>query len=139
MTVASDARAEQVRVLIVEDEPLVGMLLVDLVEDAGFVSVGRAGSAQEALQLAKGERPTIAILDVNLRGPREGLQVGAEFARQGIALIFISGHFDVQEWSEVRELAPVSVLQKPFPPAEIVNALKAAARQGSVSRLGGAE
>ena len=118
---------EQVRVLIVEDEPLVAMLLVDLVEDAGFVPVGRAGSAQEALQIAEAERPTIAIVDVNLRGPREGLKVGAEFARQGIALIFISGHFDVHQWSEVRELAPVSVLQKPFPPAEIVKALKAAA------------
>lgn len=132
--VGSNAGGEETRALIVEDEPLVAMLLVDLVEDAGFVPVGRAGSACEALQLADAERPTIAILDVNLRGPREGLQVGAELARQGIALIFISGHFDVHEWSEVRDLAPVSVLQKPFPPAEIVNALRAAAGRGRVSR-----
>lgn len=117
-----------VRVLIVEDEALVSMMLADLVEDAGFVVAGEATKGDQALQLAAEGRPDIAIVDVSLHGRREGVEVGAELARRyGMGLIFISGHGDVGDWPEVQALAPAAVLQKPCLPTQVITALKRAA------------
>lgn len=130
-----NASGQSFRVLIVEDETLVSMLLSDLVDDAGFEVAGPAVTAQEALQIAEDERPAIAIVDVSLRGEREGIELGAELGRRyGLELIFISGHGGVGEWPEVQALAPAAVLQKPCLPTQVMEALKAAAKASAGRR-----
>ena len=58
------------RVLLVEDDGLVAMLVEDMLDELGFISVGNPGSVSEALAaLAKGGFD-VAILDVNLNGER---------------------------------------------------------------------
>jgi DNA-binding NarL/FixJ family response regulator len=116
------------KVLIVEDELLVGMYLVDILEDTGFSAVGPAVNAAQAFKLAESERPEIAIVDISVAGACDGVDIGGELARRfGIALIFTSGHGDVAERPEVRELAPVAVLRKPCLPHQIEEALMRAA------------
>lgn len=115
-------------VLVVEDETLVSMLLVDLVEDAGFVPVGTAVTAEEALRLAAAERPSIAIVDVNLQGARDGLAVAARLSRLGIAIILTSGHTDIGAWPEVRTMNPAAVLPKPCTFADVARVLRDAAQ-----------
>ncbi len=106
------------------------MLLLDLIADTGFTAVGSAATAEEALALAESERPAIAIVDINLRGPRDGIGLGPDLSRLGISIIFTSGHSDIGDRPEVRALNPVAVLPKPCPPAQVMEALRAAARAG---------
>lgn len=54
--------------LIVEDEPLVAMLLVDFLEELGCAVTAQASSVEEGLQRLKDTTFDVAILDVNLRG-----------------------------------------------------------------------
>lgn len=56
------------RVLVVEDEELIGLMLVELLEELGAAVAGPAGSVAEALQLVERETPTSALLDLSLRG-----------------------------------------------------------------------
>jgi CheY-like chemotaxis protein len=56
------------RVLIVEDEVLVAMDLAGVLEQAGYVVTGLAGSVTDALALVRKETFDIALLDVNLGG-----------------------------------------------------------------------
>lgn len=122
------------RVLIVEDEVLVSMMMSDLVEDVGFEVTGVATKADEAFRLVDEQRPDIAIVDVTLNGDRGGVEVGAELSRRyGIGLIFMSGHGGVGDWPEIRELDPVAVLQKPCLPTQVMDALKAAAKGNRAS------
>jgi CheY-like chemotaxis protein len=60
-------------ILIVEDEPLLRELAVEVIEDAGFVAL-EAGNAEEAVDLLE-TRPDIAVLftDVNMPGSMDGL------------------------------------------------------------------
>lgn len=53
------------RVLVVEDEPLIGFLAEELLEAAGHV-VRLAGSAEAALRLAQGEAFDVAVVDLGL-------------------------------------------------------------------------
>lgn len=126
-----DSGTTRRRVLIVEDEALVSMLLCDLVDDGGFEVVGPAVTPAEALDLAESGRPDIAIVDVTLHGDAAGVELGAELVRRyDLSLIFISGHSGVDRWPDVRALAPVAVLQKPCLPTQVMDALSAAAKPG---------
>jgi CheY-like chemotaxis protein len=62
-------------VLIVEDEPLLRELIVELVEDAGFVAL-EAGDAEEAVALLEA-RSDIAVLftDIDMPGSMDGLKL----------------------------------------------------------------
>ena len=54
--------------LVVEDEPLIAMLLVDLLDELGCTVSAQASSVAEGLDRANDTRFDAAILDVNLRG-----------------------------------------------------------------------
>jgi CheY-like chemotaxis protein len=62
-------------VLIVEDEPLLRMLAVEVIEEAGFVAL-KAGDADEAVALLE-SRPDILLLftDINMPGSMDGLKL----------------------------------------------------------------
>lgn len=62
-------------VLVVEDEPLVRMLGVDILEEAGF-SVVEAGNAAEALETLEGDNDVrVLFTDVNMPGELDGLEL----------------------------------------------------------------
>jgi DNA-binding response OmpR family regulator len=56
------------RILIVEDEFLIGMELAATLEAHGFLVMGPVASVDEALEILQRERPDAVILDLNLRG-----------------------------------------------------------------------
>ena len=66
---AADACSAEVpnRILIVEDETVVALNLADLVTDAGFLALGPAASASEAVRALDQSRPHAAILDMVLK------------------------------------------------------------------------
>ena len=65
---------------------------------------------------------TIALIDVNLGGVREGMQPMQIFRGKG--------NIDMAEWQEVRTLPPVAVLPKPCPPSRVIEALRSAVELG---------
>ena len=58
------------RILVVEDEALIAVMVEDMLSDMGSDIVGPASTIDEALQLARTEAIDAAVLDVNVRGQR---------------------------------------------------------------------
>lgn len=86
-------------VLVVEDEPLLRMMAVDLVEDAGFEAV-EARSADEAVEILEGRTDIrIVFTDVDMPGSMDGLKLAAAIRDRWppIAIIVTSGHKTVEE------------------------------------------
>lgn len=80
------------RVLIVEDEALIAMILEEMVVDVGCTVVGPAATLQEALALAASSPAAdCALLDINLRGGPSWPVADALTAR-GIPFAFVSGY-----------------------------------------------
>lgn len=79
------------RILIVEDEPLIAMSLEDLLSDKGAICLGPVGSIDSALDLIAANRFDIALLDINLRGQKID-PVADRLAAAGIPFIFTTGH-----------------------------------------------
>jgi DNA-binding response OmpR family regulator len=62
------------KVLIVEDEAIAAKDYQKMLEKSGFVVIGVADSSEEAINLAKKERPDIILMDINLKGNMSGIE-----------------------------------------------------------------
>jgi len=110
------------RVLIVEDEPFIGMNLADLAEELGFEVSGPAASAQSALMAAADQPPDIAIVDVNLLDGPTGPIVASQLAKAfGTQVMMLTANPELV----AEGVGGVTVvLTKPFGPSEISKVLE---------------
>ena len=79
------------RVLLVEDESLLVMVLEDMLPELGYEVVASAHSVASALEALEADEPDMAILDVNLGGTRS-FPVADALAIRGIPFVFASGY-----------------------------------------------
>ena len=111
------------RVLIVEDESLVAMLLETILEDMGCTPVGPAATVDEALRMASdGEPVDAALLDVNVAG-RQVFPVAEALRDRGVPFVFSTGY---GEGGLPDEWRGQPTLQKPFTEAAVRDALMTA-------------
>lgn len=107
-----DARPlDGLRLLVVEDEALVAILIEDALLDLGCVVVGPAGSVAQALALLDRETVDGAVLDVNLGADERSYPIAEALRALGIPFIFVTGYGEEDMDSRY---AAVEVLQKPF-------------------------
>ena len=103
-------KLDGLRVLVVEDEMMVSMLIEDMLADLGCVVVGPASRLDEATRLAHEADLDCAVLDVNLGG--QPIFPLADLLREkGVPIAFATGYGDAG-LREVDRGSPV--LQKPF-------------------------
>jgi DNA-binding response OmpR family regulator len=98
------------RVLIVDDEALIAMMLSDLLTEYGHETVGPAHSEGQALELVRSTPIDAAILDVTL-GDQDCFEVARALGERGIPFAFATGHGAQSMPDAFRSLKTVS---KPF-------------------------
>jgi DNA-binding response OmpR family regulator len=104
------------RILVVEDEFLIAMLIERCLLDVGCAILGPAPSIEAALGLIEAERPEGALLDVNLSG-RLSTPVAARLAQERIPYLIVTGYVDLVLADPVLRNAPY--MAKPFRPAAL--------------------
>lgn len=109
------------RVLIVEDEALVAMLVEDTLLDAGAEVAGPAATASEALALLASSRPDVAVVDINL-GDHTSEPVTTALTARGVPFLVATGYGA----AALGTLPPgTGVIAKPFELAALVERLAA--------------
>jgi CheY-like chemotaxis protein len=86
-----DSWADGLRVLLVEDEILVALLLEDMLGELGHTVVGPVARLDKALEMARSERFDLAFLDVNLDG-EQVYPVAEALAARDIPFFFVTGY-----------------------------------------------
>ncbi len=107
------------RVLVIEDESLLTMMLEDYLEDFGCEVAGTAARLNNALEKAAALSFDVAILDVNLHG-EQTFPVAAALSTRNIPFVFATGYGTAGLPSELKF---IPVLQKPFQQADLEKAL----------------
>lgn len=110
------------RVLIVEDESMVAMLLQDTLTDIGCEVVAIASRFDDAMEKATALSFDVAILDVNLNG-RNTFAIAESLHARGIAVLFATGYGAA---GLPPSLQSSVVLRKPFRQRDLERALQAA-------------
>lgn len=89
----------QTFVLVVEDEPLLRMMAVDLVEDAGFEAVEASNADEAVLILEQRGDIRIVFTDIDMPGSMDGLKLAAAIRDRWppIEIIITSGHIRANE------------------------------------------
>jgi len=117
------------RILVVEDEALVAMLIEDALTEAGATVIGPTRSVESALfSLAQG-RIDAAVLDLNLAGVMSTV-VAIALSERGIPFVVASGYGDSQRC----EMPPAAArLAKPYLPRDLISVLATIFEAGSSS------
>jgi DNA-binding NarL/FixJ family response regulator len=111
----------QTRILVVEDDFLIGLQTVAALAEAGFNVIGSATTAEEAVALAKAQRPSLAVMDIRLASERDGIDAARDlFKELGIRCIFATAHDDPHTRRRAEPYAPLGWLAKPYTMASLV-------------------
>ena len=130
--VAAVETAKPPTILIVEDEALVAANIEDVLAESGFRVAGVAASAAEAMSLADEHRPRLALVDIRLTGPVDGIELACRLREQfGVPSIFLSGLIDSAITARAKAAQPLGFLHKPFRPSQVFNAIERALSAGN--------
>lgn len=115
------------QILIVEDDYLTQLHLRDLVEDFGYSVCGAADNAADAVKLVMSEHPHALLMDVRLKGQRDGVDAALEiYDKHAVPVIFITGSNEPKTIERIKQDHPSALLIKPVAPARLRKALKQA-------------
>ena len=106
------------RVLLVEDETLVAMMVEDMLTEIGATVVGPASTLADALSLAEGADLDAAVLDINIHGEKS-FGVAAILSRRGVPFVFATGYSD----ADLGAFHETFLLSKPYTQANLQRAL----------------
>ncbi len=110
------------RILIVEDEPLIAMMLEDFILSIGHEVVGPCEAVAEALEMVEADGFDFAILDINLKGEAVW-PVATALRRKDIPFVLASGGYVEPAPAE---FAQVPMIEKPYTIDRVIPIIEAA-------------
>jgi CheY-like chemotaxis protein len=105
---ATERPAKAKRILVVEDEPMIRMLLEDMLGELGYTVAAEAARIEEALEATKNADFDVAILDADLNG-EPALPVADALVTRGTPFVFATGYGELPKPYRDRP-----TLRKPF-------------------------
>ena len=110
---------KKTRVLVVEDEALIGMFIEEFLGSYGYAVVGPVENLKSAVLLAATEPIDVAIVDINIAG-QTATAVADSLLQRRVPFLFVSG--------QVKALDPrydsIPLLRKPFTPEQLNHAVQ---------------
>lgn len=107
-------RESEKKILIVEDEALVGMMLSRKVQSHGFFVCEVVGTGEEAVKASRTHDPGVILMDVSLGGRMDGIEAGREIRLQSdVPIVFFTGYYrDPNLLQRAEEIHPLAILDK---------------------------
>jgi len=113
------------KILVVEDEPIIAQDLCFILEDHGHEPCGTAASYKQALAQLKSKHLDLVLIDINLKGSKNGTQLAQHIKQAyGLPFLFITSSTHPSTLASVKHLHPIGYVVKPFDPQHIYTAIE---------------
>ncbi len=114
------------RILVAEDETIIRLDLKETLERAGFEVCGEARDGEEAVELAREEKPDLAVLDVKM--PRlDGIEAARRIlAERPIPIVMLTAYGHNELVTRAVEAGVFAYLVKPFRESDLLPAIQTA-------------
>lgn len=120
----------KIRVLIVDDHPLMRKGLSDILAPADDIEVvGAAADGAAALALAYATNPQIVLMDISMPG-MDGIEATAKLLEQDerIRVVMLTSYSETEKITEALAAGAVSYLTKDAPPDAVIRGIRSAAQ-----------
>ncbi len=116
---------DKVRILIVEDEGIVGLDLQRMLQNAGYYACEVVASGEKAIQKADADRPDLVLMDIFLQGELNGVEAAGQIhTRFNIPVIFITANTDKKLKEKALITNPFGYITKPFNEENVLEVIK---------------
>lgn len=102
------------KILIVEDEVIVRESIKEMLQELGYKVMGAVGSKEKALDLFNTVAFDLVLLDINLDGKSEGIELAEHLQKEGKSFLFLTSYSDPGTIAQSKKTAPAAFLLKPF-------------------------
>lgn len=118
---------DNIRILIVEDEPIIAADLEDRLTDMGFDIAGQCDSGEAALELVQQKVPDLILMDIRLSGRLDGIETTKKILeKQVVPVIFLTSNSDEDTFTRAKSTFPAAFLTKPFRGKDLKHAIELA-------------
>ena len=126
---------EQERILIVEDEKIIALDLKRRLEKFGYLVVGMASRANEAVDAAGSEHPDLVLMDIMLAGDHDGIEAATRIRDlYRIPVVFLTAYADEETLQRAKIAEPVGYVLKPFKERELYSTIDIGLYKSRVDR-----
>lgn len=111
---------EAIKVGIVEDEMVIALTIESTLEELGYQICGPANTYTEALKMIETEKPDLLLLDINLSGSKDGIDVAEKIKTDyNLPFIFLTAFSDKHTVERAKKVNPNAYIVKPFTKDEL--------------------
>jgi DNA-binding NarL/FixJ family response regulator len=105
----------EIRILIVEDDPIIATDIADYLNNSDYRVSGVAYTPEQAFMQLKTNLPDLILLDINLQNDKNGIDI-AQFIHQNLQIpfIFITSYSTREVLSKAKITEPAGYIMKPF-------------------------
>lgn len=123
------------RILVVEDEFIVGEDLRACLEELGHEAWGPVATGEDAIARARELQPELVLMDIALQGDMDGVQAAEALQVDGeTPVVFLTAHADRATLDRARGVEPYGYLTKPFEAQELHASLEMALYKAETQR-----
>lgn len=127
----------KIKILVVEDELIIADNICDILEALGYEVLEPAVSYTEALERLETEQPDLALLDIQLAGRRDGIDLAWKIRdHYDIPFIFLTSNADAGTIERAKKVSPPAYLLKPFNKNDLYTSIEIALYNYSEGREG---
>jgi two-component system, response regulator PdtaR len=123
----ADSISRGPRALIVEDETLIAEELKERLSRLGFSVIAAVDSAEEGIAIATRESPDLVLMDIRLKGEKDGVQAAKEIRQQvDVPIVYLTAYSDRPTVDRVKGSEHDAYILKPFHRVELQSTIEVA-------------
>jgi DNA-binding LytR/AlgR family response regulator len=116
-----------IKILIVEDEMIIGAKISMQLISLGYVVTGILPRGEEALQHVRDNKPDLLLLDIQLKGSMDGIETARQLQKEGpLPIIYITANSDEASFERAKATKPHAFITKPFKQLDLQRAIELA-------------
>lgn len=129
----ADLVCSKPRALIVEDEILIAEELKARLSLLGFSVIATVDSGEEGIAIASRERPDLVLMDIRLKGKKDGVQATKEIRQQvDVPIVYLTAYSDRLTVDRARGTEFDGFVLKPFRAGELQSTIEIAMQRHAI-------
>jgi DNA-binding LytR/AlgR family response regulator len=106
-------KMDRIKIMVVEDDPAYLVELERIIEELDYELVAATDNSNKALEIVQAQKVHLVLMDINIKGPLNGIELAGEMTQHGIPVIFLTVFDDQQTYHSARQTLPFGYMVKP--------------------------